>query len=126
MKKLLCLFLLVWLPLFSGAAAAMSMQMQLAALQTVADEMPCHESNTDLSHNPVAASGQADHSCCDDHETSHNCFACGVCALIHAVANVDAAGQLNLPVTASPAPHFFGRVFSSQLYPPALKPPISA
>ena len=118
MKKLLCLFLLLWLPLFSAAAAAMSMQMQLSAAPAQAEHMPCHEAST--THHDAAQP------CCDDHNASHNCFACGVCAFSHASSYPVGLAALALPVPDTSSPGYLARVFSSQLYPPALKPPISA
>lgn len=126
MKKFICLLLVLWLPLFSGAAAAMSLQMQLAAMPAVAHDMPCHETAPDPQPAADAAADHAAQPCCDEHEASHNCFACGVCALVHSTTSATPGQQLTLPALASSAPHYYGRIFSSQLYPPALKPPISA
>lgn len=120
MKKLLCLFLLLWLPLFSAAAAAMDLQMQ--AMQTTpmaaqADAMPCH--------NEAAAAETTAQPCCGDHQSSHSCLACGVCAFSHAGSHLTAIAAPALPHPVSAAPGYLDRVFSSQLYPPLLKPPIS-
>lgn len=120
MKKLLCLFLLLWLPLFSAAAAAMSMQMQLSATPAQAENMPCHEASA----SPTA--DNAEQPCCSDHDASHNCFACGVCAFSHASSHLAAVISPALPAPDTSSPGYLARVFSSQLYPPALKPPISA
>ena len=122
MKKLLCIFLMLWLPLFSAAAAAMSMQMQLTQTETVATQaeaMPCHDvaTNTDTG---------VQQPCCGDHETSHDCFACGVCAFSHASSYPALVAAPAFPHPVSAAPGYLDRVFFSQLYPPALKPPISA
>ena len=123
MKKLLCLFLLLWLPLFSAAAAAMDMQMQVIqttpeAASAAVDAMPCHDE--------AAAADTAVQPCCGDQQTSHDCFACGVCAFSHANSYPAAIAAPALPHPVSAAPAYLDRVFSSQLYPPALKPPISA
>ena len=122
MKKLLCLFLLLWLPLFSAAAAAMSMQMQLSAAPAQSEHMPCHEAST----TQATPDHDAAQPCCDDHDASHNCFACGVCAFSHASSHPTDLAALTLPVPDTSSPGYLARVFSSQLYPPALKPPISA
>jgi len=119
MKKLLCLFLLLWLPLFSAAAAAMSMQMQLSATSASAEQMPCHDASTSTSDNTKQP-------CCDDHHASRNCFVCGVCAFSNAARHLAAVPSLALPAPDTFAPRNLVRIFSSQLYPPALKPPISA
>ena len=123
MKKLLCLFLLLWLPLFSAAAAAMSMQMQLSAAPAQAEHMPCHDVSTTQA---IPADHDAAQPCCGDHDTSHNCFACGVCAFSHASSHPTDMAALTLPAPDTSSPGYLARVFSSQLYPPALKPPISA
>lgn len=122
MKKLLSIFLLLWLPLFSAAAAAMdaqmqAMQMPASSVPAHADAMPCHDQT------PVDIAAQP---CCGEHESDHDCFACGVCAFGHAGSHVTAIAAPAFPPPVSAAPGYPNQLFSSQLYPPALKPPISA
>jgi hypothetical protein len=119
MKKLVCLFLMLWLPISAGSAWAMSTQMQVSAAFDTADtaamEMPCHDmaiENTDSAPEQVPG-------------MKHNCSACGACF------SVLAAG---IPLL----PHFSSAALTSrmalpaddqtvsQTYPPALRPPITS
>ncbi len=116
MKKLICLFLMLWLPLFTGAALAMSTQMQVAdALQQVQKTMPmaCHELPADTQHQP------AKHGC-----NSH-CLACGVCAFGCNTASFMMTSYVFSATAISPAPNPADLVFSFPFYPPAFRPPIA-
>jgi hypothetical protein len=110
MKKLICLFLMLWLPLFMGSAWAMSMQMQLENQQVQMSQkshMSCHEkSNKNQS------------------TSSHKCAVCGMCALVNGTANFNTAPVLNFATSQFTAPQFFYVAFTSQEYPPSYKPPI--
>lgn len=130
MKKLICLFLMLWLPLFTGSAWAMSTQMQLGKLQSAMPESaaepaahpPCHEMQPgeQATHSPAPST--QDH---NQHCNGHNCFACGVC--IYASSYTTPMAQtLFTPLLSHAKPVQFDSVFASQLYPPALKPPIAA
>lgn len=119
MKRLICLFLILWLPLFTGAALAMGTQMQVAnELQKIekAASSPCHDMQHMDSQKPISR------------HCNGNCFACGVCAFSCNVTGFMTTTfyAVFAPVTVSPTPSLIDLVFSSQLYPPALKPPISA
>ncbi len=113
MKRIICLFLMLWLPLFMGSAWAMSMQMALESqhVQTkhiaVKPSMSCHESSAKTHKNQ-----------------SDKCAVCGMCALVNGTANFTTAPILNLTASASPKPPFFYIAFISQDYPPNYKPPI--
>jgi len=113
MKKLICLFLMLWLPLFMASAWAMNMQMQLdsTAHDVVITHMSCHDDTNQAQGNQA-------------HKT-HQCLACGICALANASASFSTAPFLNLTAKLSSAPLPVNVVFSSQDYPPAYKPPIS-
>lgn len=126
MKRFICLFLMLWLPLFTGSAWAMSTQMQYDKLQSAMEgssqtaETPCH----DMQHeaDPVPASNeQSQHSHC----TGHNCFACGVCIYAGSFT-MPTLQHVFTPLLSNAKPAQFDETFASQLYPPALKPPISA
>ncbi|MGB7816032.1 MAG: DUF2946 family protein [Methylotenera sp.] len=112
MKRLICLFLMLWLPLFMASAWAMNMQMQLdsTAHDVVIMHMSCHDDTNQAQGNQT-------------HKT-HQCFACGICALANASASFSTAPFFNLATKPSSAPLPANVVFSSQDYPPAYKPPI--
>ncbi|MEQ1598060.1 MAG: hypothetical protein ABL880_01710 [Methylotenera sp.] len=110
MKRLICLFLMLWFPLFMGSAWAMNMQMQLEKQQVQMSQkssMSCHKSSGKSQQNQT-----------------HKCAVCGMCALVNGAANFNTAPVLNLAFSQSPAPQFFYVAFTSQDYPPSYKPPI--
>jgi hypothetical protein len=113
MKKLICLFLMFWLPLFMGSAWAMNMQMQLENQQAQFSQkshMSCHES--------------VDKSKKNQSPSSQKCAVCGMCALVNGAANFNSAPVLNLASSQCSTPQFFYVAFTSQDYPPSYKPPI--
>ena len=128
MKKFLCMFLMLWLPLFTGSAWAMSTQTQLGNLQASIDDtqaaqgagvaqQPCHGMQAQQAEEQPGHHGK--------HCSGHNCFACGVC--IYATNFTSPSPQhffVPLLTHAKPEPLQLG--FASQGYPPALKPPIVA
>ena len=140
MKKCVCLFLMLWLPVFTGSAWAMSSQMQLERLQdtTVKDtraqtatmassEHPCHEMQADANtvdqvDRSMPSGDKPSHG---KHCNGHDCFACGVC--IYATSYTAPTQQdIYTPSLSHANPEQAQTVFASQGYPPALKPPISA
>jgi hypothetical protein len=113
MKKLICLFLMLWLPLFMGSAWAMSMRMQLdnaGKTQVTKSSMSCHEVSDKTDKNRSTNSNQ--------------CAVCGMCALVNGTANFNTAPVLNFATSQFTAPQFFYVAFTSQEYPPSYKPPI--
>lgn len=119
MKKLVCLFLMLWLPLSAGSAWAMSTQMQVnAALDMAAEtamDMPCHD---------MDAAGD-DQGKGNTHCLKHNCAACGACfstSMAGAPAGTAFAFAAR-PTQVTPAAD---NLPVSQTYPPALRPPIAS
>ena len=130
MKRSIYLFLMLWLPLFTGSAWAMNAQMQFSKWQSAmqaseaaqAAEHPCHEMQPgQVAEHATQTSNQSHNQHCN----GHNCFACGVCIY---GTNFAAPVVQNVftPLLSHAKPVQFDKVFASQLYPPALKPPISA
>ncbi|MFM9913394.1 MAG: hypothetical protein ACKVN9_07670 [Methylophilaceae bacterium] len=116
MKRLICLFLILWLPLFTGAALAMGTQMQVAnALQQLekAPTSPCHDMQNMDSQQPASK------------HCNGSCFACGVCAFGFQAVSFMIISTFVAPLaSAAPTLNLPDLAFISQLYPPALKPPI--
>ena len=108
---------MLWLPLFTGAALAMSTQMQVAnelqEIEKVA-QPPCHDMQ------------QMDSKQTSNKHCNGQCFACGVCTLGGQALSFMTFPTVYVPAYASPTPNLPDLAFNSQLYPPALRPPISA
>jgi len=119
MKKLICLFLLLWLPISASSAWAMSTQMQVdAALGTVeptSSEMPCHD----------MAIEHADTSPDQSSGVKHNCSACGACSFAFS-ANISLPLHFTIAALTSRAFLPANDQTVSQTYPPALRPPIAS
>lgn len=123
MKKLFCLWLILWLPCFGMATSVMSMQMQLAELaapvSVAAEDMPCHHTHTqssDMQHHDDFTSSSTHH---------HHCNVCGYCMLSSGVARLDRFPTLQLGITSAQVPLFLALPVYSLTFPPAIKPPIS-
>ncbi|HZV61514.1 MAG TPA: hypothetical protein VFF75_03785 [Methylophilaceae bacterium] len=119
MKKFICLFLMLWLPISANAAWAMSTQMQMNAASDatieVAMEMPCHDmtddnSGTNLNHEPGI---------------KHNCSACGACFTVLATGTPLAVYFSSAVMTSRAALPADDQIVSPT-YPPALRPPIAS
>ena len=125
MKRFICLFLMLWLPLFTGSAWAMSAQMQYDNLRAVMEapsqnaEPSCHEMGHEAASVPVSKE-PSPHAHCK----GHNCFACGVCIYASSFA-VPVLQHVSTPLLSHTKPFQYDVTFASQLYPPALKPPIA-
>lgn len=127
MRKLVAVFMLLWLPLSGGNALAASLAMQL-------QQGECHPAAATMSHE-----GMADHGMMMDHEMpSHdhtamqaddetsNCTSCGVCHLA-CTAYLDApAVALPLAETVSSAVAAAAAHFVSHTSAPLLPPPLVA
>lgn len=119
MKKMICVFIISWLPCFMVAANAMGMQMALEnaqsrPAQTVEHEqMSCHES---LNHSKTSDSKTTPSS-------NHNCTFCAFCVVGSAIASTPKLKMTHFKTT-NIQPTLFDVAFSSQDYPPAIKPPI--
>ena len=121
MKKLICVFLMVWLPLFMGSAWAMNMQMELqnqlpqvTTNSSVATDMPMN------CHMNMMNSTSGKHS----NQPHQKCATCGICAVANASASFNTVPNFDLPVTHSSAPYLLQVAFTSQDLPPTIKPPI--
>jgi hypothetical protein len=119
MKKLICIFIMSWLPCFMMAANAMGMQMVLEnALQhatQTADhaQMSCHEQ---VNHDKTSENKT-------NHPDSHHCSFCAFCVVGSAVASTHLLKMSHLK-TDNIQHTSLDVAFSSQDYPPAIKPPI--
>lgn len=118
MKKLICLFLMLWLPISASSAWAMSTQMQLgenfdAPAETMVD-MPCHDMAT---HDSPASEQEPG--------LKHNCTACGACFTILATGTPSVTYFSSTIVTSRAAPPANDQTISLT-YPPALRPPIAS
>jgi hypothetical protein len=103
-----------WLPCFMAAANVMGMQMAMqnalphATVVAEHAELPCHEDTNHYKSSPSA---------------SHNCTFCAFCVVGSAIS---ATPTLKMAHVKTPTiqPTSFDVAFSSQDYPPAIKPPI--
>lgn len=121
MRKIICLFLMLWLPISAGSAWAMSTQMQLDSAQGATSEpsadMPCHDMGM----------MSADHTDSSDteHGMKHNCSACGACFSVF-MAEAPKAAAFAFAAPSSQAALLADDLLVSQTYPPALRPPIAS
>jgi len=122
MKRLICIFLMLWLPLFMGSASAMSMHMALENQSTdlglLAHSVAkvqggCHDDAEILPQTQSKSSNQ-----------KHQCFACGTCALANSSASFDTIPVFDILSQTSMTPQYFNVAFYSLGHPPVIKPPI--
>lgn len=109
MKKLICILLIGWLPVFMVAANAMSLQMMTKTMHgdmQVQSSMPCHSEPDDVP------------------SKSHNCISCGLCVVATSAAFTPVAPALNIPVFKSFNLSFADDEFKSINHSPAYRPPI--
>jgi hypothetical protein len=124
MRKIICIVLMCWLPLFMGAANAMSMQMALGSLQNSA-ETTCPYM-ADMKMSEMAGMKMADMSKMtksSEHKSSHH-STCAACAIASASASYNAMPIFNVVASANDLPRAVNVTFPSQDLPPAIKPPI--
>ncbi len=115
MRKIICIVLMCWLPLFMGAASAMSMQMELGNLQNSAETACPYMPDMKMSDMQAGKS---------EHKSSHN-NSCAACAIASASASYNAVPIFNVVTSANDLPRAVNVAFPSQDFPPAIKPPIS-
>lgn len=126
MRKIITIWLVLWLPLFMATANAMSLEMEFAHSEhtqlhaQVNKHLHTSENNFQVHArcHAVHEQGQLPDS---QHHGSEHCATCCICALSSAIAN------LTLPIVFIPSnirPQLFDVAFTSQDYPPAIKPPI--
>jgi succinate dehydrogenase/fumarate reductase-like Fe-S protein len=108
MKKLICILLVSWLPVFMATANAMSLQMALQVNVDIQEQvsMPCHDK----------ASKKSD--------SSSDCVGCGFCMIATSIANVDMVPFLDVPAFTSLKVSFINVEYKSTDYSPAFRPPI--
>lgn len=109
MKKLICILLIGWLPVFMVAANAMSLQMTTKVMNDdaqVQSSMPCHDKVDDV---PVK---------------SHNCINCGLCVVTTSVAFTTVSPVLHIPAFKSFKLSSVDDAFKSINHSPAYRPPI--
>jgi hypothetical protein len=109
MKKLICILLIGWLPVFMVAANAMSLQMTTKVMNDdvqVQSSMPCHDEVDDA---PVK---------------SHNCISCGLCVVTTSVTFTSVSPVLHIPAFKSFKLSFVDDAFKSIYHAPAYRPPI--
>lgn len=108
MKKLICILLMAWLPVFMVTAGAMSLQMTLQGQQTQqADSASCHDNIGNQKSEKI-----------------HQCIACGFCMMATSMASFDTALGLAITALTSTAPLSTDVVFKSINDTPAFRPPI--
>ncbi len=120
MKKVICLFLMLWLPLFMGSAWAMNMQMELQnQLQQVTQQ------SQTMAHSMITIT-QMPASChmSTASEPNKKCPTCSMCVLANASASFDTAPNFHVLSTTSLTPPYSAVAFYSQDLPPTIKPPI--
>ena len=118
MKKLICLFLMSWLPFFMGSAWSMNMQMEFKDQLTHASDliqMPLH------CHMNMSQSQQSKK---DIYKSEHPCTACVACAIVNASASFNTVPNFNLPVISIITPPPLQVVFISVDLLPIIKPPM--
>lgn len=127
MKRVMTIFLMLWLPLFMQSAWAMSTRMALQEAQAsiglqvnqdaASEPMPCHDSVAETSVAQTDAQPSTHH---------HHCTHCVACAIATASAGFDTAPQFHLPdLTQEISPGALALYLSIHLA-PAIKPPIFA
>lgn len=118
MKKFLCRFLMLWLPLFMQSAWAMSTHMALdaVAIETIHIEI---SSPTDHCH---PSKKIATHQKSSNHHQS--CGHCVVCAMANASASFRYAFTFSSSYLSQTVPIFFSLDYLSTTLPHAYKPPI--
>lgn len=106
LRKFVAVLLMLWLPLFSGNAMALSLSMQLQTPDVEMSHDSCHEMQ------PADPSDQ------------HSCLDCGVCHLAcSAYLGVQTIGELSAqPSAIATTPYFFAfhSITSTPLVPPPL------
>ena len=124
-RKFVAVLMLLWLPLFSGAALAASVSMQAqrcACHEAGMQEM--HHQDTDIQqHHQAELSGAQDQSASHDQQDS-SCNACGVCHLACsgylAVPSMAAVAAHVTALTTTPYLVSFHSITSTPLVPPPL------
>jgi hypothetical protein len=113
MKKLICLVLVFWLPLFFVAANAMALEMALPShvKTSSAMEMPCHNTQHNQHQSDLPSS-------------KHHCAVCGFCVIGGGTVFICQTTLFYFGRAQNTAPLFFALHSLSQTYPPAIKPPI--
>lgn len=109
MKKLICILLVSWLPIFMATANAMGLQMSIQSMndhhQQMVD-MPCHDKSN------------------DQKQSQHHCISCGFCVIATSIASFDNTPIFALEAFTSISPAFIDVGFKSADQSPAFKPPI--
>lgn len=135
MKKMLCLFLILWWPLFAMAAQRMELEMEIAsgvigqhpetlnsAIETCHHQMVAGVEANDLDAKAYASLSHD----FDGHGKSHTCKLCGYCAVLAGFSDFTAFPNVIGFASVVVKPVLPTLFFHSQSYPPAIKPPISA
>lgn len=134
MRRVICLFLLLWFPLFAMAAQVMSTKMQLASLpsshlnhnQSVAVEAPSKTMETGMVNCHMSEmSDDSSKAPSTSHQSKHDCKLCGFCVMSNGMAQFTNVLPQFVHFDRLPSDSFF-LIFHSQRYSPAVKPPILA
>lgn len=140
MKKMLCLFLILWWPLFAMAAQRMQLEMQIASspigTQNANEQAETHQAATGACHHHSVAMTEAEYLDVKDsgivgshlggHGLIHTCKMCGYCAVLAGFSDFTAFPNVIGFASVVVKPVLPTLFFHSQSYPPAIKPPISA
>ncbi len=119
MKRILTIFLVLWLPLFMQSAWAMSTHMALQGTRTTIDLKVHQDVVSESCHHygEKTDTQQVTH--------RHHCAHCLACAISMASASFDGAPRLYLPEPAQENASSVSAQYFSVHLPAAIKPPIS-
>lgn len=120
MKRILAIFLMLWLPLFMQSAWAMSTRMALAEAQNSVGL----QANLDAASEPMPCHGSAAKTDTQSSVHQHHCTHCVACAIATASASFDNAPQLYLPDLTQEISTSAPALYLSVHLAPAIKPPI--
>ncbi len=122
-RKLIALFMLLWLPLFSASAVAESLAMQL-------QRGDCQESSemmVAMSHDDMTDHGMMHHDTDMQmaNDSTSNCTDCGICHIACSAFIPAIAALPQLPESGSQAVASYPETFASHLSVPLLPPPLA-
>lgn len=114
MKKLICILLMSWLPIFMVTANAMSLQMTSQNMSHSAEQSAVAYSDAKACHDKTNKR----------QDGAHHCVSCGFCLMATSMANFDTFPVIDILVFSSIAPEAIDVVFNATSYSPAFRPPI--
>ncbi len=120
MKRILMIFLMLYLPLFMQSAWTMSAHMALQNLKALAGLKISHDGVSDSCHHAYEIQ--------DVHEVAHphHCARCLACVIATSSASFNTAPQFHVPDLMQEISSSRPALYLSIHLPAAIKPPISA